>query len=94
MNNKIKKASKDIWLIGPGYMGIEYAKVLNSLNAEYQVLGRSQKSKIKFFKETGVKVENNDIEYIQSKYEFYKEKAPRYLQFTSVPKLNACQHSA
>ena len=68
MNNKIKKASKDIWLIGPGYMGIEYAKVLNSLNAEYQVLGRSQKSKIKFFKETGVKVENNDIEYFLKKY--------------------------
>ena len=55
-------------------MGIEYAKVLNSLNAEYLVLGRSEKSKIKFFKETGIKVENNDIEY------FLKEhKPPRKL---------------
>ncbi len=67
MNFEIKKESKDIWLIGPGYIGIEYAKVLNSLNVEYQVLGRSQKSKIKFFKETGVKVEDNDVEYFLKK---------------------------
>ena len=84
MNIKIKKASKDIWLVGPGYMGIEYAKVLDSLNAEYQVLGRSQKSKIKFFKETGVKVENNDIEYLLKKY-----KPPRRAIITvNIEKLN------
>ena len=29
MNNKIKKkASKDIWLIGPGYMGLNMQKFL------------------------------------------------------------------
>ena len=70
---KLKKNLKDIWLIGPGYIGIEYAKVLNSLNVEYQVLGRSQKSKIKFFKETGVKVEDNDVEYFLKKINHLKE---------------------
>lgn len=42
-----------IWLIGTGLMGIEYAKVLQTLNVEYIAVGRSEKSATHFERETG-----------------------------------------
>ena len=37
-----------IWLIGAGYMAQEYAKVLNELAPEYEVIGRGEKSALNF----------------------------------------------
>lgn len=37
-----------IWLIGTGLMGIEYAKVLNSLNVDYLAIGRGDLSASNF----------------------------------------------
>ena len=31
---------KNIWIIGAGYVAKEYAKVLNALDREYEVIGR------------------------------------------------------
>lgn len=36
------------WLVGAGYMAQEYAKVLNELVSEYEVIGRGQKSALDF----------------------------------------------
>jgi len=41
MSNNI---GANVWLIGTGYMGIEYAKVLTNLEVSYQVIGRSVES--------------------------------------------------
>ncbi len=46
--------NKNIWLIGTGYMAIEYAKVLNALNCDYKVIGRGEKNAKTFFEQTGV----------------------------------------
>jgi predicted dehydrogenase len=45
----------DIWLIGTGAMGIEYAKVLNALSCEYTTIGRSEDNCNHFFSITGKK---------------------------------------
>jgi len=34
---------KSIWIVGPGYMGLEYYKILSTLPVHVQVIGRSQK---------------------------------------------------
>jgi predicted dehydrogenase len=44
---------ENIWLIGTGYMAIEYAKVLNSLNCNYLVVGRGESNAAKFKEATG-----------------------------------------
>jgi predicted dehydrogenase len=44
----------NIWLIGTGYMAIEYAKVLNALKCDYVVIGRGEENCNKFFAETKV----------------------------------------
>jgi predicted dehydrogenase len=36
------------WLVGAGYMAQEYAKVLNELISDYEVIGRGQKSALDF----------------------------------------------
>ena len=36
------------WLVGSGYMAQEYAKVLNELAPNYEVIGRRQKSALDF----------------------------------------------
>jgi predicted dehydrogenase len=41
-----------IWLIGPGKMGIEYARVLNGLKRNFTVIGRSERHASGFQKET------------------------------------------
>ena len=62
MTKKNSSKKVDIWLIGPGYMGIEYAKVLMALDLTFKVIGRSNKNKISFYKETGHIVEKNNLE--------------------------------
>lgn len=34
---------KDVWIIGPGNMGLEYYKVLSKMNVKISVIGRSEK---------------------------------------------------
>jgi len=59
---------KNIWLIGTGYMGIEYAKVLVDLKYPFLVVGRGKKNADNFEKSVGHKVITGGIE------EFLKEK--------------------
>ena len=47
---------KKLCLVGCGKMAIEYSKVLNALNVNFDVVGRSNKSAEKFEKEVGKKV--------------------------------------
>lgn len=56
------------WLIGAGIMAQDYIKVLNDLDTEVTVIGRSETSAAKFQKETGVNVILGGIDnYINSK---------------------------
>jgi predicted dehydrogenase len=47
--------NNNIWLIGTGYMAIEYAKVLNNLNCGFTVIGRGAENCAAFFEQTSVK---------------------------------------
>ena len=47
--------SSNIWLVGTGQMSVEYAKVLKSLNVDFEVIGRGEGSAGFFEKETGIK---------------------------------------
>jgi len=59
---------KKVWLIGPGLMGIEYAKVLRALNIDFEVIGRSEKSAKKFTEITSVNVHKGGLqEFLTSK---------------------------
>lgn len=44
----------NIWLIGTGYMAIEYAKVLIALNIDFIVIGRGEENVQKFNNETNI----------------------------------------
>lgn len=46
---------KDIWLVGTGYMAVEYAKVLNALGVTYITIGRQTKNCESFSAATGAK---------------------------------------
>ena len=46
--------SGNLWLIGTGYMGLEYAKVLLYLKKAFLVIGRNKISSKKFLNEIGV----------------------------------------
>lgn len=48
--------SENIWLIGSGYMAIEYAKVLKGLNKPFLTIGRGTESAQSFQEATGQKV--------------------------------------
>ncbi len=50
-----------IWLIGVGYMGLEYAKVLNDLKIDYEVIGRGEDSAVKFENEIGKTVHRGGL---------------------------------
>ncbi|QOW61715.1 Gfo/Idh/MocA family oxidoreductase [Treponema pedis] len=45
-----------IWLIGVGYMGIEYAKVLHDIDCEFICIGNGESSAKKFEEATGLSV--------------------------------------
>lgn len=53
---------KNIWLIGAGPMAMEYAKVLNDLDVQYQIVGRGKESAEEFFEKTGVKPVTGGLE--------------------------------
>ena len=46
--------TKNVWLIGTGYMAIEYAKVLKSFGVDFIVVGRSEKNCNNFHSKTGI----------------------------------------
>jgi predicted dehydrogenase len=56
------KNNQPILLIGSGYMGVEFAKVLRALKQEFIVVGRGEESANNFEKEIGVKVFRGGIE--------------------------------
>ena len=53
---------KQIWLIGSGYMGIEYAKVLNDLDVNFLTIGRGAESAQAFKEQTGKEVVTGGLE--------------------------------
>jgi predicted dehydrogenase len=54
--------TEQILLIGVGYMGIEFAKVLKALKIDFLPIGRGEKSAAEFEKEIGVKVITGGLE--------------------------------
>ena len=52
MSNYLKEK---VYLFGAGYMAIEYAKVLDALKIEYEVIGRGKESAYRFEQEVGRK---------------------------------------
>ena len=44
----------NLWLIGAGQMAQDYAKVLNALDARFEVIGRGVYSASNFFNSTGL----------------------------------------
>lgn len=58
MSDHLKE--KNIWLIGAGYMAIEYAKVLQEMNVPFKVVGRGIKSAMNFEKKTGLAVQTGE----------------------------------
>jgi predicted dehydrogenase len=59
MSDHLKE--KNIWLIGAGYMAVEYAKVLQEMNIPFKVVGRGIKSAINFEKKTGLAVQTGEV---------------------------------
>jgi predicted dehydrogenase len=53
---------KDILLVGAGPMAVEYAKVLKSLNMDFEVVGRGRESALRFEQETGMPVITGGVE--------------------------------
>lgn len=53
--------NKEVLLIGPGYMGKEYCKVLLSQECVPVVIGRGEESAKKFAEETGIQVRWRDV---------------------------------
>lgn len=52
----------DLWLVGAGAMGRDYAKVLKSLGASYDVIGRGDDSSAQFEETTGMPVIRGGLE--------------------------------
>lgn len=52
---------KNIWLIGAGYMAVEYAKALQGMNIQFKVVGRGIKSAMNFEKKTGLAVQTGGV---------------------------------
>ena len=50
----MQQTNKNVWLIGTGLMGIEYAKVLNSLGENTIVVGRGVQNAKLFSEKTGI----------------------------------------
>ncbi len=67
--------NSEIILVGAGQMAYEYAKVLNSLNCNYCVVGRGKQSASNFKKMTGKNVEVGGIQNFIKKYQLINCKA-------------------
>ena len=57
----------NLWLVGSGQMGAEYAKILNTLNIKYKVIGRGKKSASVFRKNTNKEVVTGGLKEILKK---------------------------
>jgi len=53
---------RDLWLVGVGNIGTEYAKVLVAQNARFTAVGRGATSSNRFMKETGISVLQGGLE--------------------------------
>ncbi|MGB3947101.1 MAG: Gfo/Idh/MocA family oxidoreductase [Bacteroidia bacterium] len=53
---------KNVWLVGTGYMAIEYAKVLTALDIHFTTIGRGEKNAELFKQATGCEVITGGIE--------------------------------
>lgn len=51
----------DLWLIGAGYMGREYAKILKAKAVPFSVIGRGAETAAAFTEETGVAVRTGGV---------------------------------
>ena len=51
----------NLWLIGAGQMAQDYAKVLNALDFQFEVIGRGVGSASNFFNSTGLKVQTGGV---------------------------------
>lgn len=56
--------SKDVWLIGAGYMAREFAKVLKGLDADFITIGRGVASAAEFKKQTGMEIVEGGVEQL------------------------------
>ncbi len=52
---------KKMWIVGAGYMGSEYAKVLTGLGIDFVTIGRGEKSVAAFQKETNLPVKTGGL---------------------------------
>jgi predicted dehydrogenase len=60
--------NKNIWIVGSGLMGIEYAKVLSALNSEFITIGRGQKSCSAFNEHTGkIAISGGLVSFLETK---------------------------
>jgi predicted dehydrogenase len=55
--------NKKVWLIGAGYMAIEYANVLKKQNVDFDVIGRGESSATKFSEKVGITVKTGGLRY-------------------------------
>lgn len=85
---------KDIWLVGTGSMGIEYAKVLNALKIDYIAIGRGKENAENFEKVSQHSTFTGGIE----KFILSNPEIPTYaiiavnveiLSFTAIALINA-----
>jgi hypothetical protein len=51
----------NLWLIGASQMAQDYAKVLNTLDFQFEVIGRGVGSASNFFNSTGLKVQTGGV---------------------------------
>lgn len=65
----------DVLLVGPGTMGIEYAKVLQDLNVNVKAVGRGEKNAKRFQESTGIEVQCGDLQKVLKSWETIPEKA-------------------
>ena len=56
-----------VLLVGVGYMGLEYYKVLRAMKCEVFAIGRGKESAEKFQQETGCRVVVGGVESIEPK---------------------------
>ena len=75
-----------LWLVGAGAIALEYAKVLNALNIEFSVIGRSQKSAKQFSSKSGIEVFSGGLsKFLKSK----PTKASRAIVAVNVTELKS-----
>ena len=75
-----------LWLVGAGAIALEYTKVLNALNIEFSVIGRSQKSAKQFSSKSGIEVFSGGLsKFLKSK----PTKASRAIVAVNVTELKS-----